>query len=95
LTLKQLQAVGSSADYARIIQRLVNLYPMAGDSPKSVVEDWVRKCQDFPLASVWCAYDAMIEEPGRFRPSLGDFLVKVKLHANGIESIKQSIEKAA
>lgn len=79
--LNRLRAKGEPAAIARIVARLMALYPLQGERPDSVVEDWVRKLQRFPLASIWVAYDRLIENPGRFAPSLGDFICQVKLHA--------------
>lgn len=87
-TLSRLQAQGSEADVSRICGRLLALYPSQGPRSESVVEDWVRKLISYPLASIWFAYDQCIEQPGRFAPSLGDFIQKVKSHANSVEIMR-------
>lgn len=90
-TLNRLQAVGEAGAVSRIVSRLLDLYPSQGERSDSVVEDWVRKLQAYPIASIWAAYDRLIEQPGKFAPSLGDFIVKVKTHANTVSNIKLSI----
>jgi hypothetical protein len=54
----------------------------------SVAEDWVRKLLELPLASVWEAYDKLIEQPGQFAPSLGDFLQRVKAHTETLRRLR-------
>ena len=93
-TLTRLQALGEVQDVSRICGRLLALYPAQGPRPESVVEDWCRKLVPYPVASIWCAYDRHIEQPGPFAPSLGDFLAKVKSHAKRVESVKKMLKDA-
>lgn len=90
-TLNQLLATGKPDEVARIVGRLLALYPDTRERPDSVVEDWLRKLLPLPLACIWTAYDAVIERPGKFAPSLGDFIGIVKQHMRRVELIKFSI----
>lgn len=92
-TLRQLSAVGDPMDITRIIQRMLALYPSKGDRPDSVAEDWVRVLMEFPLASIWAAYEKHIRQPGQWAPSLGDFLQSVRLHAGTVNSVRLSLQK--
>lgn len=76
---------------ARIIDRLLAIYPSRGEAPVSVQEDWTRVLQDEPIASVWATYDRYIRKPGQWAPSLGDFLNAVQRHAATIDRVKLSL----
>lgn len=93
LRLSQLAQRGKPSDIARIIDRLLALYPSQGAAPQSVKEDWVRVLKDQPIASVWEAYERTIRKPGQWAPSLGDFLRKVEQHAHSVNTVMIALQK--
>lgn len=89
--LSQLARQGRPSDVARIIDRLLALYPSRGEAPASVQEDWTRFLADQPIASIWATYERVAQSPGQWPPSLGDFLAKVKSHASTIDRVRLSL----
>lgn len=90
-TLNQLSQPGKLSDVARIIDRLLSLYPSRGEAPESVQEDWVRVLAEEPIASIWAAYEKFIRRPGQWAPSLGDFLSEVQRHAGTVNRVRLSL----
>lgn len=76
---------------SRIVERMMALYPSRKDVPDTVPEDWVRVLMEYPIASVWAAYEKTIRKPGQFAPSLGDFLQTVRDHAAMVSRIRLSV----
>lgn len=95
-TLRPLASPGDVEQVAKIVERLLALYPGKGANvADSVAEDWVRHLQKEPLASIWAAYEKTIVKPGTFAPSLGDFLARVQSHSNMVNRLRISLGAAA
>ena len=91
-TLSSLGQRGEPMGVLMIVKRLLAMYPtQRGEQPDSVAEDWVRVLQEYPIASVWAAYEKTIRKPGQFAPSLGDFLQTVRDHAAMVSRIRLSV----
>lgn len=92
--LLRLRLPGHREQVVDVIERLVKHYhPYKAEL--SVVEDWVRKLEPFPIASVFKVYDDVIERPGQtFRPDLGAFVRDVEGHANLVSFMGKSLAEA-
>jgi len=76
---------------ARIIDRLLSLYPSRGEAPESVQADWVRVLAEEPIASIWAAYEKFIRRRGQWAPSLVDFLSEVQRLAGTVNRVRLSL----
>lgn len=92
-TLNQLATVGEPKRVAEIIQRLFDMYPQS-TVKRNVAEDWVRVLADEPLGAIWMAYDHAIRQPGKWMPSLGDFLQEVRVQSRLIVRRRRAISTA-
>ncbi|MEM6898438.1 MAG: hypothetical protein AAF583_01525 [Pseudomonadota bacterium] len=92
--LRRLRLPGDESQIIGILERLFKNKP-PHTVELVVVEDWVRKLQHLPIASIWKAYDDIIERPGQtFRPGLGEFKQSVELHAGLINGLGKSLAEA-
>ena len=90
--LSRLSQQGKPSEVARIVDRLLALYPSRGAAPDSVQEDWTRFLAKEPIASIWATYERYAVKPGQWAPSLGDFLQAVQRHSATIDRVKLSLQ---
>ena len=74
-----------------MVKRLLAHYPRRGDVPESLAEDWVRILLDQPLLSIWECYEEQIRKATKWAPTAGEFLARVKVHANNISRTERAL----